>query len=102
MPKNFKDLTRDRLEMNARLEPKKDPQGPGDRGQAQGPGLDQHGQAAAERGDHVPSELHGAEHRPRPKALGEEGLTSASPVSLSVNNDPAQDRPRSCCSGRSG
>ena len=73
-PKNFKELTRDRLEMNARLEPKKDPHGPGDRGEAQGSRLDQHGQAAPERGDHVPSELHGAEHRSRPQGARRGGI----------------------------
>ena len=83
--KNFKDLTRDRLAMNAKLEPQERPEGHGDRGQAQGPDLDEHGQAAPLRGDHVPQNYTGLNIVLDPKALADEGLSNASPVSLVVN-----------------
>ena len=73
--------------MNARLEPKKDPADAGDRGQAQRADLDQHGQAAA-RSEAIAflQNYTGLNIVLDPKALDDEGVTSASPVTLAVNN----------------
>ncbi len=85
-PKTFKDLTRDRLAMNAQARAQKRPQGPGDRGEAQGPDLDEHGQAAAlSEAITFLQNYTGLNIVLDPKALADEGLTSASPVSLVVN-----------------
>ena len=78
------------------------PQDPGDRGQAQGADLAQRGQAAARRGVTFLQNYTGLNIVLDPKALGDEGLTSASPVTLNVNNDPAQDRPEAHAPARSG
>ena len=50
------------------------PEGHGDRGEAQRPHLDQHGQAALERGGHVPHELHRSEHRARSQGTRRRGI----------------------------
>ena len=46
--KSFKDLTESRLRMNAQARAQERPQGHGNRGEAQRPNLDEHGQAAFE------------------------------------------------------
>ena len=76
-PKNFKDLTRERLRMNAKLRAQEDPEDARHRGQAQRAGLAEHGQAAPRRGDQLPRQLHRAEHRPRPEgASTSENITT--------------------------
>ena len=72
--KNFKDLTKARLAMNAKLEPQERPEGHGDRGQAQRPDLDEHGQAAACRGVTFLTNYTGLNIVLDPKALADEGL----------------------------
>ena len=88
-PKNFKDLTRERLRTNAMLEPKKAPQTLAIEEQAQRSGLAQHGQAAVAGGDRLPPELHRDEHRPRSQGaerrehhLGHAGHPAANNIRL--------------------
>ena len=65
--KNFKDLTRERLRMNARLEPKKDPKTLAIEAKLNEPVTLNIDKQPLERGDRLPPELHRAEHRPRPQ-----------------------------------
>ena len=90
-PKNFKDLTRDRLAMNARLEPKKDPKNLAIEAKLKDRISLNMDKQPSQRGHHFLQNYTGLNIVLDPKALGEEGLTTASPVSLVVNS-PAQDR----------
>ncbi len=90
--KNFKDLTRDRLEMNARLEPKKDPHVLAIESKLKDRvSINMDKQPLSEAVTFLQNYT-GLNIVLDPKALGEEGLTSSSPVSLPVNSGPAQDR----------
>ena len=88
MPKNFKDLTRDRLEMNARLEPKKDPHVLAIESKLKDRvSINMDKQPLSEAITFLQNYT-GLNIVLDPKALGEEGLTSSSPVSLTVNQVP--------------
>ncbi len=85
MPKNFKDLTRERLEMNARLEPKKDPHVLAIESKLKDRvSINMDKQPLSEAITFLQNYT-GLNIVLDPKALGEEGLTSSSPVSLNVN-----------------
>ena len=84
--KNFKDLTRERLRMNARLEPKKDPKVLAIEAKLKDPiSLNMDKQPLSEAITFLQNYT-GLNIVLDPKALSDEGLTSASPVSLTVNN----------------
>ena len=84
-PKNFKDLTRDRLAMNAKLEPKKDPKVLTIEAKLKDRiSMNMDKQPLSEAVTFLQNYT-GLNIVLDPKALGEEGLTSASPVSLVVN-----------------
>ena len=86
MPKNFKDLTRDRLEMNARLEPRKDPHVVAIESKLKDRvSINIDKQPLSEAITFLQNYT-GLNIVLDPKALGEEGLTSSSPVSLQVNS----------------
>ena len=88
MPKNFKDLTRERLAMNARLEPKQDPQVLAIESKLKDRvSINMEKQPLSEAITFLQNYT-GLNIVLDPKALGEEGLTSSSPVSLSVNQIP--------------
>ncbi len=102
-PKNFKELTRDRLEMNAKLEIKKDPQVLAIEAKLKDRvSINMEKQPLSEAITFLQSYT-GAEHRARPQGgTGEEGLTSSSPVTLQVNRRFHSRASSSCCSSRSG
>ena len=86
MPKNFKDLTRDRLRMNERLEPKKDPKTLAIEAKLNEPvtvNFDKQplGDAIAFLQNYTALNI-----VLDPKALSDENLTSATPVDLHLNN----------------
>ena len=84
--KNFKDLTRERLRMNARLEVKKDPKVLAIEAKLKDPiSLNMDKQPLSEAITFLQNYT-GLNIVLDPKALNDEGLTSASPVSLTVNN----------------
>src|SRR3974377_410928 len=84
--KNFKDLTRERLRTNARLEVKKDPKVRGTEAKLKKPiSLNVDKQPLSEAITFLQNYT-GLNIVLDPKALSDEGLTSASPVSLTVNN----------------
>jgi len=84
-PKTFKDLTRDRLAMNAKLEPKKDPKVLTIESKLKDRvSVNMDKQPLSEAVTFLQNYT-GLNIVLDPKALGEEGLTSASPVSLVVN-----------------
>ncbi len=84
--KNFKDLTRDRLKMNARLEVKKDPKVLAIESKLKDPiTLNVDKQPLSEAITFLQNYT-GLNVVLDPKALNDEGLTSSSPVSLTVNN----------------
>ncbi len=88
MPKNFKDLTRERLRMNAMLEPKKDPHVLAIEAKLKDRvSINMDKQPLSEAITFLQNYT-GLNIVLDPKALGEEGLTSSSPVSLQVNNVP--------------
>ncbi len=66
-PKNFKDLTRERLKMNARLELKKNPRTLAIESKLNDPVSVNMDKQPLPGGDRLPPELHRAEHRPRPQ-----------------------------------
>ena len=85
-PKNFKDLTRERLRMNQRLEIKKDPKVLAIEAKLREPiSLNMDKQPLSEAITFLQNYT-GLNIVLDPKALGDEGLTSAAPVSLTVNN----------------
>ncbi len=87
-PKNFKELTRDRLEMNAKLEIKKDPQVLAIESKLKDRvSINMDKQPLSEAITFLQNYT-GLNIVLDPKALGEEGLTSSSPVTLSVNQIP--------------
>ena len=80
MPKNFKDLTRERLGMNARLEPKKDPKVLAIEAKLKDPiSINMDKQPLSEAITFLQNYT-GLNIVLDPKALGDEGLTSAAPV----------------------
>ena len=84
-PKTFKDLTRDRLAMNAKLEPRKDPKTLTIESKLKDKiSINMDKQPLSEAITFIQNYT-GLNIVLDPKALGEEGLTSASPVSLVVN-----------------
>jgi type II secretory pathway component GspD/PulD (secretin) len=84
-PKTFKDLTRDRLAMNARLEPKKDPKVLAIESKMKDRiSMNMDKQPLSEAITFLQNYT-GLNVVLDPKALSDEGLTSASPVSLVVN-----------------
>ena len=87
-PKTFKDLTRDRLAMNDRLTPKKDPKSLAIEAKLRDRiSLNLDKQPLSEAITFIQNYT-GLNIVPDPKALGEEGVTTASPVSLVVNQVP--------------
>ncbi len=87
-PKSFKDLTRDRLATNARLTPKKDAKNLAIEAKLKDRiSLNLDKQPLSEAITFIQNYT-GLNIVPDPKALGEEGLTTASPVSLVVNQVP--------------
>ena len=86
--KNFKDLTRERLEMNARLEPKKDPHVLAIESKLKDRvSINMDKQPLSEAITFLQNYT-GLNIVLDPKALGEEGLTSSSPVSLAGQQVP--------------
>jgi type II secretory pathway component GspD/PulD (secretin)/uncharacterized protein YigA (DUF484 family) len=86
MPKNFKDLTRERLKMNARLEIKKDPRVLAIEAKLRDPiSLNVDKQPLSEAVTFLQNYT-GLNIVLDPRALSDEGITSAAPVSLTVNN----------------
>ena len=86
IPKNFKDLTRERLRMNARLEVKKDPKVLAIEAKLKDTiSLNVDKQPLSEAITFLQNYT-GLNVVLDPKALNDEGLTSAAPVSLTVNN----------------
>ena len=86
LPKNFKDLTRERLRMNARLEVKKDPKVLAIEAKLKDTvSLNVDKQPLSEAITFLQNYT-GLNIVLDPKALNDEGLTSAAPVSLTVNN----------------
>jgi type II secretory pathway component GspD/PulD (secretin) len=84
-PKTFKDLTRERLAMNARLEPQKDPKVLAIESKLKERiSMNMDKQPLSEAITYLQNYT-GLNIVLDPKALSEEGLTSASPVSLAVN-----------------
>ena len=73
-------------------------QGPGHRGEAEGADLAEHGQAAAQRGDHLPAELHGPEHRPRPQGPQRRGADLGRAGLADRQQRPDQDRAEAAAS----
>ena len=85
-PKNFKDLTKDRLAMNARLEPKKAPQTMAIEAKLNDPvSLNMDKQPLQEAIDFLRNYT-GLNIVLDPKALNDENITSATPVTLAANN----------------
>jgi type II secretory pathway component GspD/PulD (secretin) len=85
-PKSFKDLTRERLRMNAKLEVKKDPKVLAIESKLRDPiTLNIEKQPLSEAITFLQNYT-GLNIVPDTKALADEGLTSASPVTLTVNN----------------
>ena len=85
-PKNFKDLTRDRLRMNAMLEPKKAPQTLAIESKLNDPvSLNMDKQPLQEAIDFLRNYT-GMNIVLDPKALNDENITSATPVTLAANN----------------
>ncbi|WP_250846819.1 type II secretory pathway, component PulD [Aquisphaera insulae] len=85
-PKNFKDLTRERLRMNKNLEVKKDPKVLAIESKLREPiSLNLDKQPLSEAITFLQNYT-GLNVVLDPKALSDEGLTSAAPVSLTVNN----------------
>ncbi|MGC8641376.1 MAG: type II secretory pathway, component PulD, partial [Isosphaeraceae bacterium] len=86
MPKNFKDLTRERLRLNAKLEIKKDPKVLAIEAKLRDPiSLNMDKQPLSEAITFLQNYT-GLNIVLDPRALSDEGITSASPVSLTVNN----------------
>src|SRR5208283_5280988 len=86
LPKTFKDLTRERLRMNARLEIKKDPKVLAIEAKLKDTiSLNMDKQPLSEAITFIQNYT-GLNVVLDPKALSDEGLTSATPVSLAVNN----------------
>jgi type II secretory pathway component GspD/PulD (secretin) len=84
--KNFKDLTRERLRMNARLEPRRDPKVLAIESKLKDPiSLNVEKQPLSDAITFLQNYT-GMNIVLDPKALSDEGLTSSSPVSLTVNN----------------
>ena len=91
-PKTFKDLTRDRLAMNAKLEPKKDPKVLTIESKLrENVSMNMDKQPLSEAITFL-TNYTGLNIVLDPKALSEEGLTSASPVSLVVNSIQLKSR----------
>jgi type II secretory pathway component GspD/PulD (secretin) len=85
-PHNFKDLTRERLRMNAMLEPKKAPQTLAIEAKLNDPvSLNMDKQPLAEAIDFLRNYT-GMNIVLDPKALNDENITSATPVTLAANN----------------
>ncbi|MDR3619511.1 MAG: type II secretory pathway, component PulD, partial [Paludisphaera borealis] len=85
-PKNFKDLTRERLAMNKRLEPKKDPHVLVTEAKLREPiSVNFDKQPLSEAITFI-ANYSGLNITIDPKALSDEGLTSSSPVSLNLTN----------------
>ena len=85
-PKNFKDLTRDRLRMNAMMEPKKAPQTLAIESKLNDPvSLNMDKQPLQEAIDFLRNYT-GMNIVLDPKALNDENITSATPVTLAANN----------------
>ena len=93
IPKNFKDLTRDRLAMNARLEPRKDPKVLAIEAKLKDRISINMDKQPLSEADHVPPELHGLEHRARPQGAGRRGFDLGVAREPGRQQDPAQDRP---------
>ena len=90
--KNFKDLTRERLAMNARLQPRKDPKVLAIEAKLKEPiSLNVDKQSLGEAVKFI-QDYTGLNIVIDPKGLNDEGLTSGAPVSLSLNNVSGEDR----------